>query len=402
MPTFAFTARNGAGQVVQGSRAANDVSALRRLLADEGVLLVRSREAKKAGAVGSLRPLPVRELIVFTFHMQNVLDAGVPILSGLTDLREETRHPALRAVIADVIDRLNGGETFAQALAHHPTIFDQHYVSMVDAGEQSGRLPYVMERLVQLLEWREELRRSIRDMTTYPIVVLVALVGLVALVLGFVFPRFMEVFQRIDFELPWPTRVLIGASDFMQSWWWAVGLGVIAAWIGLTLLRRVDSVRLRLDTALLRAPIVGPVVSMVNFGQVAKALASFLDAGIALPRALELISRMVGNRRAGRSVDEARTSILAGETLTEGFRAAGLFPPLVLRMVRMGEQSGRLVEALGKVGAIYDREVPVRTKRLLDALSPILTGVMGGILLFVILSVLLPLYRMYQEIGTHY
>ena len=165
MPTFAFTARNGAGQVVQGSRAANDVSALRRLLADEGVLLVRSREAKKAGAVGSLRPLPVRELIVFTFHMQNVLDAGVPILSGLTDLREETRHPALRAVIADVIDRLNGGETFAQALAHHPTIFDQHYVSMVDAGEQSGRLPYVMERLVQLLEWREELRRSIRDMT---------------------------------------------------------------------------------------------------------------------------------------------------------------------------------------------------------------------------------------------
>lgn len=401
MPTFAYTARSAGGQVINGQQAATSVSALRQELRARGTFLVEAKPRRTPGLAKMKKPKP-RELILFTFNLQNVLDSGVPILSGLEDLRAETKDRQFRAVVGDLVERLNGGETLAQALRHHPLVFDRTYVSMVDAGEQSGRLPYVLERLLRLLEWRQELQRSIKDMTNYPIIIMIALCGLIALVLGFVFPRFMGVFDRIEFELPWATKVLIAASEFVQAYWWALILGAVVAAVGFSLVRKFERTRVWFDTMLLYVPVIGPLVRELNFGQVAKSLSSFVDAGIAIPRALELISAMVHNRRVGMAVDDARNAILSGRGLTDAFRDAKLFPPLILRMVSMGEQSGRLVDALDKVGTIYDREVPMKTKKLLDALSPILTGVMGSVLLFVVLAVMMPLYRMYQQIGTSY
>jgi type IV pilus assembly protein PilC len=400
--TFAYTARDRSGHLVRGRQRAANEAELRKTLKGEGVLLVKSKRGGSAGGAASARKVSAKELILFTFNLHNLLDSGVPMIAGMTDMQEEIRDARFRAVVADVVDAVLGGETFAQALRHHPGVFDPLYVNMCEAGEQSGRLPHVLERLVQFLEWREEFKRRIRELVTYPIVVLAALIGLIALVIGFVFPRFSGVFERLDFELPWSTRVLLGASDFLTSWWLLLMAAGVALWVGTVLLNRVPRVRLVSDTIWLRVPIVGELVSMLNFGQVANSLSSFLDSGIPIPRALEMVERMVPNRRVAVSVREVREAILAGETMSAALRSAKIFPPLVIRMVSMGEQSGRLVDALEKAARIYDREIPQRTKRVLDLLNPVMTMIMGGMLLFVILSVMTPLYRMYQQIGTSY
>jgi type IV pilus assembly protein PilC len=388
--------------LLQGSRRASNESELRQELRKEGVLLLAAKPDRKASAAETFRGVSAKELTLFTFHLQNVLDSGIPILSGLRDLAAEIKDARFRGVVDEVIDSLTNGETLAQALGHHPRAFNALYVNMIEAGEQTGNLPHVLERIVQLLELQQEFRRRIRDLTTYPLIVLFALCGLVAIVVGFVFPRFSEIFDRVHFQLPVTTRILMAISTFLTSYWLLILIGAAVAWAGFFALYRVPRVRLFVDTWLLKAPVFGPLVAMINFGQVARSLASFLDSGIPLPKSLEMIAKMVSNLRVSTSISAAKEAILGGETLSDALRSEGVFPPLVLRMVSMGEQSGRLVAALEKAGTIYDREIPVHTKRVFDVLNPLLTAIMGGILLFVIISVMTPLYRMYQEIGTSY
>ena len=402
MATFAFTARDGSGRVVRGSRAAGGEVELRRTLRDEGIYLVRAKSQRPGAASRRLWKVKTPALVLFTFNLQNIIDAGVPLLSGLEDMREETGDTRFRDVIGEVIDGITGGETLAQALRHHPNVFDSLYVNMVDAGEQSGRLPQALERLLQFLEWNQELRSRIRELVAYPIVVLVAMVGLIGLVIGFVFPRFADIFRRVDLALPLPTRVLMGTSDFFTHWWFPMLIGLLVVWAGTIVLARIPRVKLIVHAWWMKVPVIGDLVTMLNFSLVARALASFLGSGIPVPQALDMISRIVPNRRVGSSVIESKEAILSGSTMTEAFRDTRIFPPLVLRMVKMGEQSGRVVEALEKAATIYDREIPVKTKRVLGLVNPALTAVIGGMLMFVILAVMMPLYGMYQQIGSSY
>lgn len=402
MATYIFAARDTRGKVIEGRRVAASENELRRALRGEGAFLVRAKSVHAKGTVRTERGVSSKELILFTFNMLNLLDSGVPLLSGLDDIAEETSDPRFRSVVRDIRDRLTGGSTFAEAIRAHPRIFDVQYANMIDAGEQSGKLIEVFGRLLQLLEWREDFRRQVRDLTTYPVVVLLALVGLVALVLGFVFPRFATVFERVDIALPWSTRFLMGASDFLQAHWLVLLVGGATLWAGGFFLLRIERVRFLRDVALLRVPVVGNLVEMLCFSQIALGLASFLGSGIGVPHALEMLGNMVPNRRIARAVRRSREAILGGSTIAGAFRDTGVFPRLVLRMVRMGEQSGRLVESLEKAGKMYDREIPLMTKRVMDLLNPVLTVVMGGMLMFVVLSVILPLYRMYRQIGTSY
>ncbi|MBZ0267235.1 type II secretion system F family protein [bacterium] len=402
MATYAFAARDGRGNTVEGRRTAASENDLRRALRGEGVFLVRAKSVRATGVARTERGVRPKELILFTFNMQNLLDSGVPLLGGLDDIAEETGDAHFRSVVRDVRDRLTGGETFAEAIRAHPRIFDAQYANMVSAGEESGRLPEVFERLLQLLEWKEDFRRQIRDLTTYPTVILFALIGLVALVLGFVFPRFAAVFERVDIVLPWSTRFLMGASDGLQAHWPLLLVGGAGLWAGGFFLLRIERIRYARDAALLRIPVVGDLVEMLCFSQVAQAFGSFLAAGIGVPHALEMIGGMVPNRPIARAIRRSREAILGGSTIADAFRESGVFPRLVLRMVRMGEQSGRLVESLAKAAGMYDREIPLKTKRVMDLMNPILTVVMGGMLMFVVLSVILPMYRMYRQIGTSY
>ena len=402
MATFAYTARDAAGRSVRGTRAAGDEGELRRVLRADGILLVRAKVNRPGSGAGRGGKIKTRDLVLFTFNLQNVVDSGVPLLSGLGDMHEETRNPTFRRIIGDIVDSVTSGETLTQALSHHPNAFDSLYVNMVDAGEQSGQLPEALGRVVQFLEWQEEFRRQIKELTSYPIIVMVAMVGLVGLVVGFVFPRFASIFEKVSFELPMPTRILIGLSDFITAWWLVLLIGGAVLWASMIVLLKIPRVRLVLDGWWLKVPVIGDLIQMLNFSQVSRGLSSFIDTGIPIPHALEMIARIVPNRRVSVSVSAAREAILGGQTLSGAFKETKIFPPLVLRMVSLGEQSGRIVEALSKAAAIYDREIPVKTKRVLGLINPLLTFAIGGMLMFVILAVMMPLYGMYQQIGTSY
>ncbi|NNE43731.1 MAG: type II secretion system F family protein, partial [Gemmatimonadetes bacterium] len=314
MPTFAYAARDRAGKLVEGRSRAAAEGDLRRELQGAGLMLVRAKaeSARRRSVTGKVK---AKDIILFTFNMHNVLDSGVPLLTGLQDMIAETRQPRLKRVLEEILESVTGGETFSQALARHPDVFDPLYVHMCEAGEQSGRLPYAMERLMQFLEWREEFRHRIKDLVTYPIVVVFALAGLVGLVVGVVFPRFAEVFERVNFELPWSTRFLLGLSDLLTTYWWACLIGMALAWALGVFLKSIPPIKMALHTAVLKVPVVGDLISMLNFGQVANSLASFVDSGIPIPSALELIEKIVPNVRVAVSVKTAREGILGGKTL---------------------------------------------------------------------------------------
>lgn len=398
MTTYAFRARNPEGSLIEGHRAAADLAALRRLLRGEGLFLVGAREKKSDRPVVVRRP-PGKELALFTFHLNGVVEAGIPLLAGLEDLSRETKDRSLRYAAGRAVESLQAGDTLSQALARHPRVFEPLYIRMIEAGEATGRLGEVTSRLVDLLEWREEVRGKVQELVRYPTTILIALAGLVTLLLTFVFPRFQPIFEAVDFPMPWPTRVLLALSSLLRTQWMFLAAGAAVAFALVKFAARSELLLQWRDASMLRLPVVGPFVKLLNYGRVTKFLSSFVDAGIPIPAALELTANITSNRKVAQSLRRAREAVLAGGTLSASLRETGVFPTMIIRVVVLGEESGGLVRSLEKAASLFDREVPARMKAFLGAMNPIITFLMGGVLLFVVLGVMLPIYSLLQAIG---
>jgi type IV pilus assembly protein PilC len=400
MRSFAYKARDGSGRLVQGSLPAPDESALREELRAQGLFLVQAKRPRQRELGFSFRGIPRKELILFTFQLQTVVSSGVPILSGLQDMAGQVSSRRFRDVILGVKTAVEQGATLSQALARYPNVFPTSYVKMIEAGETSGRLDETLDRLLNLLEWSEDLRAQVRQMVTYPSIVLTALAGLVVLLLTFVVPRFQKVLGTLNTELPLITKILVGMSAFLIHHALLLGAGLAALVAGFLLLRRIPSVRLYLDSLLLRLPVVGPLILGINANQVVHFLAGFVEAGVPINTALELLAGIVANRRLSLSLRIAKDRVMDGEMLAPAFASTGIFPPLVERMLAIGEQTGRLAPALRKAQSYYDREIPRKVKRVFDLMGPITTVLLGVVLLVVILAVLLPIYKMYTSINA--
>ncbi len=395
MPRHAYKARDEQGRVARGELEAPGVAELREALRFRGLFLVEAREAapRRRGSVSR------DELILFTFHLQAVFAAGIPLIVGLNDLAEQTGSRRFRAVVEDVRDSISQGATMRQALARHPRAFPASYVQMVGSGEASGRIDEILGRMVRLLEWSADLRSQIRQLLVYPAVVCAAMLGLIILMLTYVLPRFSEILETLSVGLPWPTRVLMSLSRGFQEYWpfllgGCVGLGALAAFVV-----RAKSTRRRLDALVLHLPVVGPLQRASVGSQVAHFLGGFTDAGVPIDQALELLAGVVSNLHVSRRIEQVRSRVLGGETLTQAFASASILPPLVYRMLAIGEETGQIPRALRKAEEYYDRDIPRRVKKLMDLMGPALTVALGAVLLFVLASVLLPLYRAYSAIG---
>jgi len=400
MTQYAYKARAIDGTSVGGRREAENVQELSRRLRAEGFHLVEARE-KRTGPKRLARcpKASIQDLLLFTFNLRTMLEAGLPLLTALADLEEETKSPSVRRVIRQIGETIAGGSTLAHALERNPGVFPSSYRAMVAAGESSGRLVEALDRLHSLLEWRQELRSQLRQLTTYPIVVLIALFGLGILALVWVIPRFESILIMAGGSLPLPTRILVAASTGLrEDWPWAI-LFCIGVIVGTFLLRRVRSFRLVSDRVSLRLPIVGPLIAVSSYSQVVHFLGAGIDSGLGLPESLELTAAVVENRALKQAIDKVRHQVIGGASLGESFKSAGVFPPFVQRMVTIGENSGSLVETLRRAQIVYDRELPAALKRFAAAFQPAVTLVMGGALLFMILAILLPLYRIYDSLG---
>lgn len=343
--------------------------------------------------------VPRREIIHFCFHLQQLVHAGVPVIEGLTDLRDSLEHPRFREVVASLIESIEGGKTLSQAMASHHRVFDKVFVSLIRAGETTGRLPEVLHSLNESLKWEDELASQTKKMVAYP-----AFVGLVVLVATFflmvyLVPQLKMFVKNMGQVLPLQTQILFFVSDLMVAWWYIVLLLPVLATLGLRLLLRSNPLaRFRFDGLKLRLPLLGPIQRKIVLSRFANTFALLYASGIPILESIRTTQDVVGNLVIRRGLERVEQLIGDGQNVTAAFHSTGFFPPLVIRMLRVGENTGALDGALLNVSYFYTRDVRESVQKMQQLIEPMLTIVMGGLLGWIMLSVLGPVYDVISKI----
>lgn len=392
MSAFAYRAMDPRGRIVRGRvDAANLVDLelrLRRLdldLVHGSPIQPRFWQTQK----GASR----RELIKFCFHLEQFLRAGVPIIESLTDLRDAIRRPHFRQVVAATVESIEGGLTLSQALAQHPTVFDGVFCSLIRAGEHTGRLPEVLHALSESLKRDDELAAYARRIVIYPAIVGLVILAALGVALIYVVPELARLFRTVGQALPWQTRALIAVSDALLDYGWALLAVIVTTVIGArqAVLTRPE-IRLRFDAAMLRLPILGAVRRKIILARFTGLFAMMYASGITIIDALQVAEDVVGNSALKNGLQQVGRGIEQGRRVSEAFRAVELFPPLVTRMLRVGESTGALDTALANVSYFYDRDVREAIERLQAGIEPTLTLILGGLLMAVMSAVMMPVY----------
>lgn len=340
-----------------------------------------------------------RELINFTIHLATSIGAGIPILQTFQDIAEQSTNPRMRRTIELIAEDLRGGSSLSNALSRHPLIFSEVYVSMVKAGEVSGSLDKVLQRLIDFLEWQDALASEIKRASIYPASVLMAIIFLISLLLGFVFPRILPVIERLNAPLPFITRFVMAAADVVRFGWYWILLGIAGFFILLKLLKRSEGGRMLIDAIKLRIPVIGQLIEKICLSRFAHHLGVLLRTGVDITQSLSITERVVGNVVIAQAVREVREKIIHGGSLWRSLQETGAFPPLLVRMVFVGESSGTVDQTLEKVTEFYDREIPATVKKVFAILEPLIIVMLAGMVLMIALAIFIPLYDALGRVG---
>lgn len=408
MPVFQYKALTAAGKAVQGLKEADSPKTLRANLRRDGVFLTEvlgeaqaKEQAKRDVSVrrwvlGRVGP---RDLAVATRQLAVLTHAGVPLVEALTALVDQVEHERLKRVLGDVKQRVNEGSSLADALAAHPRVFSTLYVNMIRAGETSGALEIVLVRLADFTESQARLRSKIAGTMAYPIAMMVIGTLIMGVLFTVVIPKITQIFENTNATLPWYTALTIGISSFAARWWWAILLLLAAAAYGLVRWRGTPAGRAAWDRAVLRAPILGPIVRQIAIGRFARTLSTLLKSGVPLLTAMDIVKNILGNTRLAEVVDQARDAIREGESIAAPLKRSGEFPPLVHHMVAIGERSGALEEMLANVADAYEDQVETTIGALTSLLEPVMIVAMGGVVAFIVFSVLMPILQINNLVG---
>ncbi len=408
MPVFQYKALTAAGKAVQGLKEADSPKTLRANLRRDGVFLTEvlgeaqaKEQAKRDVSVrrwvlGRVGP---RDLAVATRQLAVLTHAGVPLVEALTALVDQVEHERLKRVLGDVKQRVNEGSSLADALAAHPRVFSTLYVNMIRAGETSGALEIVLVRLADFTESQARLRSKIAGTMAYPIAMMVIGTLIMGVLFTVVIPKITQIFENTNATLPWYTALTIGISSFAARWWWAILLLLAAATYGLVRWRGTPAGRAAWDRAVLRAPILGPIVRQIAIGRFARTLSTLLKSGVPLLTAMDIVKNILGNTRLAEVVDQARDAIREGESIAAPLKRSGEFPPLVHHMVAIGERSGALEEMLANVADAYEDQVETTIGALTSLLEPVMIVAMGGVVAFIVFSVLMPILQINNLVG---
>lgn len=404
MPQFQYRGRNQRGEVVTGRLEAASADAVATQLMNTGVTPVDiGRAAEAAQDVGAAFSewfasgrIRLIDVAVFSRQLHTLLKAGVPILQALSGLRDSTANPTLAHIIADLLEALDSGLELSAALKRHPKVFSNLFVSMVQVGEATGTLDQVLLQLSLYLEREKDTRERVKAATRYPTFVLVAMLSALAFISFYVIPAFAKLYSGFRIELPWATRVLIAVSDAALAYWpFALGAVLVLALAGHMYLRTANG-RYRWHKLKLGLPVVGPIIYKATLERFTRALAVMIRTGVPLVQGMTIVSRAVDNDCIGERVLQMRDGVERGETIARSAAATGMFPPLVIQMINVGEESGALDELMANVSAYYEREVDYDIRNLSSALQPILILVLGAMVLVLALGVFLPMWDLVQ------
>jgi len=394
MPAFKYRAIDKTGRPARGELdAVNDVD-LEQRLRRMGLDLITFREVKKnVGGFSMGSRITRRDLIAFCFDMEQMTRSGIPLLEGIRDLRDSAANPRFREVLATLIENMEGGSVLSQTMAQHPQVFDKVFVSLVRAGEQAGRLTDVFESLAASLKWQDELAGRAKQLMMYPAVVLVVVVAVMMFLLVFLVPQVVTLLKTMGLVLPPQTRALIFVSDFVVNYWPLVfALPILLAVAAASVLRMSPKAQYWGDYTKLHLPVLGAVLQKIILARFSNFFALMYRSGITVIDAIKTSEDIVANRVIADGLMRAGQQISSGMSLTEAFGNLGIFPPLVIRMMRIGEATGALDEALLNVTYFYNRDVKDAVDKGMAMIGPALTVVLGGMLMLIMWAVLGPVY----------
>lgn len=397
---FDYKAVSAEGRMTYGRLDALNLVDLEMRLKRMELDLVTGQPVQQRKLFG-VQKIPRPELINFCFHLEQLTRAGVPVLEGLVDLRDSLEHPRFREVMAGLIEGIEGGQTFSQALAGHPEVFSQVFINLIRAGESSGNLPEVLAGLSESLKWEDELASHTKKLLMYPAFVATVVSAATVFLMIYMVPQLKLFVRNMGQALPPHTQLLFFVSDTLVAYWYLLLLipVVIAVVVQLTL-QSNPLARQRFDGLKLQVPVVGPILKKIILSRFASTFAMLYAAGIPVLESIRTTQHIVGNRVIRNGLQRVEQSIREGRNVAGAFQETGLFPPLVVRMLRVGENTGALDRALLNVSYFYSRDVKESVGKAQSLIEPMLTLFMGALLGWIMLSVIGPIYDVISKIKT--
>lgn len=406
MATYAYTIRDGTGAVRQGTSEGESDSVVARRLQEQGYTVVKiqqTRAAKPKSAGGGFGRVKLSDLSIFCRQFSTMVDAGVSLVRCLSVLGEQTVSPKLRRIIADIESEVQGGQTLSKSMAKYPNVFSSLFVGLIRAGEVGGALEESLQRLSTFLEKDMELRRKVKGAMTYPCIVMVVALAIVIGLVTFIVPRFLELFTDLGMKedaMPVMTLMLMKFSHFLTSKWW-IALGVLIAFlIAFKMFVQTRIGRRIYDRVKLKAPVFGKLNHKVCLARFSRTLATLLTSGVPILQALETVSGTVANEIIGDAILEARSRIREGDRIGDPLQKSKMFPPMVVQMISIGEESGSLDQMLTKVADFYESEVDAALQSLTSAIEPLMIVVLGAAVGFIVISMFMPLLAIIGELSS--
>jgi len=400
--TFQYTVRDATGAVRTGTSEAENTDVLKRRLQEQGfsvneVKQIAVGKKKQGGGFGRVK---LKDLSIFCRQFSTMVDAGVSLVRALDVLGEQTQSPKLKRIIREIQVEVEGGQTLSKSMAKYPKVFSNLFVGLVRAGEVGGVLEEALQRLSHFLEKDMELRRKVKAAMTYPVIVLVVAILIVLGLCTFIVPKFIDLFKELGVkELPWMTQVLVDFSNFLKDKWWIALIIVLATFFSIKYAGTTKLGRRVIDRLKLKVPVFGPLGHKICLARFSRTLSTLLVSGVPILQAMETVAGTVGNEIISEAIMNARARIREGERINEPLEKSKMFPPMVVHMISIGEESGALDQMLSKVAEFYEGEVDATLASLAAAIEPVMIVLLGFCVGFIVIAMFMPLLSVISNLS---
>lgn len=402
MPIFEYKGLTRDGKNVKGIVDSENLRAARTKLKKDGIYVIELKDKKRSGVGDSKKKktstgksVGVKDLSLMTRQLATLIKANIPLVDALNAVSEQVENPVLSEACADIKNMVNEGSSFHKALGKYPNIFNNIYISMCEAGEMSGTLDTILLRLAEFTESASELKSKVQSALTYPVIMLVATIGLLFFLFIFVIPKMMEVFDSVpELTLPWFSKVIIDISGILVNYWYVIIIVSFLMWVIFSNWKKTPTGKTQWDAIQLSMPLFGPMNRLVAVARFTRTLATLLTGGVPMLTAMTIVRNVVDNDIIAKAIDDARSNISEGESIAQPLKKSGQFPPLVIHMVTIGEKTGELENMLIQVSDAYDFQVKTKIESLTSLMGPVVLIIMGLAIGSIVFAVMVPMFEM--------
>lgn len=401
---YKYKAYNAKGRPIRGVISAVSEVDLYNQLKSAGMDLVSCSPVENKSSLGNisfLRPrIKTRDLIQFFMHLEQMQAAGVPMLEALADVRDSAENQTLKDIMTDVVRSVSEGSSLSEALNNYPNVFSNLYVSLIKAGEDTGDLEKSYAQLIKYLKWVDDMQSKIKKATRYPMILMFVVIMTIVVMMGYVVPQIVGFIKNLGQDLPFYTTALMATSEFFQEYWWAVLITPVLLFIAYKIIRKnSEGFAFQMDSLFLRMPLAGPLIRKISIARYAQTFGALFSSGIDVINCLKSSRRTVSNLALVEALDIVEARVQAGAPLSQSFNSSGEFPTMVVRMIKIGEESGNLTPVLTQVSEFYTKDVDEAVQGLITMIEPMLTALLGGMILWIAVAVFGPIYASFEHIN---